>query len=488
VSRAATPRGAPAATVPTWEFGRLGLLVFPALLVLGAVSMALAPVVEPASWWVLVPQVVVVAALLLRLMVRSLRSNPAGILMEPGVVLLAAWLLYFGFGPLLYVFGPVEQLRILHLQHRVDAGQAMWITGVNSIGLALTGLAYVLYRAPLASDAALLASRWWARLSPTTVFALCTLLGLFAKYVLVLPYDLLLTDAVPANAARQLSRLLVVAILIGWAHRVSGPWWMAPAATLLMVLELVSGVLMFNKTESLLALLAAGIGHYLARRELRSLGRLSAAVLAVYIVIGPVVNYGRVELTVRGRGEPKPAGLVERVEIVASYFDRDTSLAREPEESARWWRRLNYVPVQQASFELARRGEGGDDFRLVPWLLVPRTFYPGKPVMTVAGVDLNEKLTGHRLSALAPGIFVDGYYQLGWLGFLVTSLTYGLALRVFRQIAVAVVQHRALVMYPLVFIGVYAGFRVDGWWLTDVAGPLLFATVALTGFRLMARE
>jgi len=114
---------------------------------------------------------------------------------------------------------------------------------------------------------------------------------------------------------------------------------------------------------------------------------------------------------------------------------------------------------------------------------VPRLLYPDKPAMSGAGVELTEKVTGSRHSSTGIGVFVDGYYMLGWLGVLLASVTYGFSLRAYSVIARTIVRNRCLIMYPLVFAGIYTGLRSDGWWSTDVAGSMVLTLVLLALFR-----
>jgi hypothetical protein len=468
-------------------FRRLGVAVFGAHLFLGVFALEFASLVDPSAWWWLAPFCIVSLTMLGYLVYRTLAAEPAGILYENGLFLSISCAVYYAFGPLLFVIGPAEAAAYSKSWYRISATDSMWLMGLNLIGTGLTGLAYCFARFPSLAKVADAAARRWARVSPRRVFVVFILIGVVAKYLFVVPFELGLTDSLPSGVVRQLARLLVIALLVGWTYKDVGPRWIGALAKLLLLTEVVTGFLMFNKTEVLICIIAAGLGNYFGQRRLRNLFFTALVGFVIYVLIGPMVTFGRNELMYRGRGHPAPASLSQRFDIAVTYLTGGESHLRQQEIAGSWWSRLNYLPPQQAAVELHDQGRGSDDLGRAMWIFVPRLLFPGKPEMSVAGVDLNEKVTGFRTSSEGIGVFVDGYYILGWFGVLLASITYGVSLRAYSTIARSVVERRAVVMYPLVLMGIYAGLRSDGWWLIDVAEPAVFVLVLLGLFRLFAR-
>ena len=108
--------------------------------------------------------------------------------------------------------------------------------------------------------------------------------------------------------------------------------------------------------------------------------------------------------------------------------------------------------------------------------------------MSVSGPDFNEKFSGTRGSSMSAGVFVDGYYNLGWPGLIVAALSYGWVLRVCAAISESIVRTQTLWMYPLTFIGVAAGLRPDSSWLGVVGGSLVIAVSALAIFAFLSNK
>jgi len=467
-------------------FRRLGVAVFGAHLFLGVFALEFASFVDPSAWWWLAPFCIVSLTMLGYLVYRALAAQPAGILYESGLFLSISCAVYYAFGPLLFVIGPAEAADEAKSWYRVNATESMWLIGLNFIGIGLTGLAYCFTRFPSLTKVADAAARRWARVSPVRVLVVFLLIGLVAKYLFVVPFELGLTENVPSALTRQLAQLLVLAVLIGWSYKDVGPGWIGALAKLLLLTEVTTGFLMFNKSAVLIVIMAAGLGNYFRQRRLRNLLFTALAGLLIYMLIGPMVTFGRNELAYRGRGQPAPATLSQRLDIAVTYFNGGESHHRQQEIIGSWWARLNYLPAQQAARELYDQGRGSDDLSHAMWIFAPRFIFPGKPTMSSAGEDLYEKVTGVRGSSEGVGVFVDGYYILGWFGVLLASVTYGASLRAYSAIARSVVARRAVVMYPLTFLGIVAGLRSDGWWLVDVAGPLVIMLVVVGLFRLFA--
>lgn len=468
-------------------FRRPGAIVFGAHLFLGVLALTMAPLVERNEWWWLAPFCLASLVMFAALVARSLQANPAGILYETGLFLAISCGVFYGFGPMLFVLGPTEAADYARSWYPVDASESVWLTGLNFVGAGLAGMAYVIARFPSLARIADGAARGWTRVSPRRVFMAFLLIGLAAKYLFVLPFELRLTDSVPSSVVRQLTLLLTIALIIAWIYKDAWPWWMRGLATVLLLEEVLIGLLMFNKTEVLMAVMAAALGHYFAHGRLKKLLLAGLAGLLIYALTGPIVTFARNELVARGGGVPAPADLSERIDITGAYFSGSESHLRQREISGSWWSRLNYLPAQRSAVQLYDQGNGSDALERLMWIFVPRLLFPDKPEMTVAGIDLTEKVAGHRFSSTGVGLFVDGYYMFGWLGLLLASATYGLTLRAYSTIARVIVRRRAVVMYPLVLMGISVGLRATGWWLTDVVGPLVFALVMLLLIRAFSK-
>jgi len=467
-------------------FDKVGSKVFLIYGIFGIVTMLFAPSIDTENWWAIFPFCLFSFGLLGYVLFATIARDPSSLVSEVGIYLIVSYLVYFIFGPLLYVWGPSEGAEFSKAWYQINSSESVWLVGFNALGVSLSGLAYVLITFPSIAAISHGASKSWSKFSAINVFWGLVFIGFIAKYLFVVPYELGLTKSIPDSAMRQLGRLLIIAIILGNAFKANKKS-IQFASNILTALEIFSGLLMFNKTEAILAIMAALLGQYINSKNINKLVIKATLLLALFVFIGPIVTFGRNELVARGRGVAVAADLAERLEITQQFFETNSDYRNEGQVAGSWWSRLNYLPPQQAALDLYKSGNGGQDIYLIPFIFVPRFIYPEKPEMTVAGVDLTEKVMGHRLSSTGIGIFVDGFYNLGWIGFILASISYGLALKIYAEITKPILKNNAFAMYPLVFMGIFVGSRIDGWWLTDVAGPLVFAVILLWIYRLTSK-
>src|SRR5690606_22268179 len=141
-----------------------------------------------------------------------------------------------------------------------------------------------------------------------------------------------------------------------------------------LVLEAINGLLAFRKSLVLFPLVWGCFGAYLGGKSWRFLAATAAACLAMFAILYPLTNLGRLSVWA-GQG-------LSPIQFYASLLDRGVE---RTEASRPWsmWSRFNYAPVQRAVMREYGEGRPGRTFACVPWLLVPRTLVPSKPVLDV---------------------------------------------------------------------------------------------------------
>jgi hypothetical protein len=268
--------------------------------------------------------------------------------------------------------------------------------------------------------------------------------------------------------------LLIVVIMLTAAYRGRGSTFMLGFAILVTLTQAFGGLLMLSKSNILLPMVGLLVGlvwrHGIRRVILPGL----VGLLAVFLVTGPLVNSGRTMF-----------GLVGRVDWSARINVITTALIN-PNDSMRVvgdynaWNRFTYTTDQPAAVDLYDSGRGGEDYRLLWWVFIPRFAISEKPIMTT-GNKLNEKIKGSDTSSCSPGIFVDGYYNFGWLGLIVVGLSVGWMLAWTSTLAAEVFRVRALMWIPLAMLGSFMAFRMDGNFIPDYWGPFITLNYLVIG-------
>lgn len=406
---------------------------------------------------------------------------------DPSFYMCLSGATYFGFGPLMYLFAAPDSIDNAQAYYPVTALDALFVTGMNAAGLGLAGLCFLIGSFKLSAGTAATAAQRTGSFPFSLVFYGSLTLGAAAKYLFILPYDFGFTEAVPSALAFTSAQFLLVTILAGFNTTRSANKSIFLLSYGLLITEVVIGLLMFNKTQMLLPIIAAGLGRYLQTFEIRALLTYAGFAVAVYVLATPVVTYARNVQEFLGGYEGQSFTLTSRAEIISAYVSGSQMELASAAPQA-WWERLNNVPAQVAAVDFYNQGDGGTDYERLPWLIVPRALYADKPIMSDAGYALNEKVNGNHQSTVAVGIFVDGFYNWGYIGLAVYSATYGLMLRFFCEISRVVVRSRSVIMYPLIFMGVYAGMRPDGWWIIDVVNTWLIGAVLLVAYSFFPRR
>lgn len=417
--------------------------------------------------------------LLLLAAVLMYRVSPLGPLYDGRLYMVISGAVYYAFGPLIYVFGSTAAVNFASSIMPVDAKQAFEITGMNFAGLGIAGLCYSWIRLPRIDHFTRRLAQRFKKLNPSRVLAFFLIAGLPAQFFWVLPYHYGLTRTPSPGLVNMLANLVDLALLLGWYLVRRGHGRLFVPILVLTGMELLIALADFNKTELLLVIIMIILGNYLARPSKRFLLLGAASVMTAYLVAIPAVNFGRDYLTRLGGNAYTPASFELRKDILTYYLIHGSQELGGKNDL--WWNRFNYLPSESGAIMFYKHGSGGHDYQLIPWIFVPRLLYPGKPNLTQSGIDITYKLNGSRTSSTGIGIFVDGYYNLGWYGMLAASLIYGFCLRLFSTIGRVVIEEGALLMLPLAFAGIFLGIRTDGFVLSDILGPtvLFMAAVGL---------
>ncbi len=435
-------------------------------LLYGLIAWLLARDARPGDWWLHGAWCVGGVGLVAPVVLKAIQKGFGIVLRDHLFMFTGSFTLYFLIGASFMTFGPSDEIASSLRDYYVDAPMGLKTDALNAIGF---GIALI--------TAAVSPRRWsyrWAEriarsashISPVVAILWLMIFGLVAL-LYTLTYDFGFRDGVIPGVVRAASNFSFVAIYIGASYRGSWAATIRVAAVGLAVVLAVVGVLLFNKSQILLSfgVLVAGLTTVYRRTWVLTIGILLLG--AVYFSVSGLAAYGRNTLR-----RDLSAPIAVRWEIVQQWLAMDER--GDPLPDSNTWQRLSYVTSQGAAIDFYDAGRGGDEFRLIPWLLVPRVIAPQKPVITEYGSDFYYKISGQRGSSTGQGIFVSGYYNAGWGGLIVAAAVCGWILAQTSSAALAVLERRALVLLPLALFGVYIAFRIDGHFLADYLGAFVF--------------
>lgn len=444
------------------------------LILLGLFAQRLTESIGEDEWETAGALIIASGVVLLPTIRRVLRQGARAVLADHLLVLAGVFILYNVFGALLIPFGPRDQAEYALSFYWVDAQMALRVTAINCVGFGLALVSASLVKRNWVSRIAQTAIGFGASISQQRVIvAFLVIGGVSAAYVLA--FELSSEPGFVPGIVRMTASLLLVAIMMAAAYRGRYSRWLLLAAVALTLFQAVGGFVLLNKFAALLpitALFAGLIWRQGVSRRLLIVGVVTLS--AVFLLIGNPVNTAR---SISTRGDRVNWG--ERTEILTEGV-LDPRRAGE-EENYPAWARLCYLPAQAAAIDFHDGGRGGDDYTLLGWAFLPRFLFTNKPNMTSSGTEFNDKVTGRDTSSTGQGVFIDGYYNLGWWGVILVGITVGIMMAWTSAVAAEVYRARASLWMPMALLGSLMAFRIDGSFLGDYWGPFVLCVYVVLG-------
>jgi hypothetical protein len=380
--------------------------------------------------------------------------------------------LYFGLGPTMYLLGSGDLIWRVNQSYAISPEELIRTNMLNALCISIVLGTWYAALQVFSSVWKVIPDRL---IDPRTAMVQLKLgaiislsIGLPIRYLFILPAQLHLTDTTVHGLANQLGNLTQLSIvqLCILAFRCGGIWRLMFYGVALA--QLVTSALTFAKIEVLTTLIMLTLGYYAVYPRPRTLIVGFSAILAAYLLLVPLVQYGRAHTDEFTGG----ATMLNRFEIVKRYADEGPD--DEGQRVQGWWERLSYAKYQafaMAEYDASRPGETVELALYVP---IPRAIWPDKPRITV-GRDFHYLLTGFRHSQSAPGIFAEAYWNGGWLLVIIVCTYVGVVFACFTIYSLRRMALQQFFFLPVVFFGIQTGFRPDGWFASAYVGDVLNA-------------
>jgi hypothetical protein len=442
-----------------------------AMIALGVVALGLQGFVSPDGWGLATVFLIASGAILLAAVRAPLRGSAQSVLADHLLLLTISYIAYYVIGALLIPLGPTDEAEFALSYYSVDAPVAMLVLAMNSIGFGIALVCGSLVRR-------FVIARWNPRavhvgrsMPVAWVVGVFVLIGGSSMFFVV-STDIDANAVVLPGIIRTMSQFLLVAIMVCAAQQGRNAGIYLTLAIAITVGHAIGGLIMLAKANVLLPLVALSAGLMWRIGIRRVLLPSLIVILSVYVLIGHPVASTRNLYGPHDAFEWK-----ERVELLSEALRPEHRA--QAEEKYYGWARFSYTPAQAAAIVLYDSGRGDRDFELLGWSFLPRFLFPEKPQMSASGREFHIKVTGVDNSQTGHGIFINGYYNLGWWGLIIVSIFAGCALAFTSQFAAAVYRSRVILWLPLALLGSLMAFRIDGHFLNDYWGPTLLFALAV---------
>lgn len=386
-----------------------------------------------------------------------LRREPAAI-WTPYAWFLAAIVLFYSAGPLIYPLAGPRTLAYAQSFLRVDDRQILLANLLNAVGVLAVFSGFSVARHwPVRSGRRRQTTSSKSEIPVHFVATAFLVTGGVLEYLVILPWQFGAYKIPLPGVVSNLSNMYVLGLMVLAYMVAKGKKnWKLPLV-ILWTIQVVVSLLVFSKQQLLLTMALPAVGAYLAHRKVTRLFGWGAGLLLVYLFVGPLVLYGRGQIAMH-TGNIDQATLGQRSQIVADWFKEGMpSPGSQVSSTGTGWARLNYAPEQSLAMTMHDHGEKGHTLQALIYVLIPRVIWHNKPVTTSIGVEFYQMVTGRRGSHLGLGVFGEGYWDYGWLGVILLAFFTGVIFYITSNFSIQWIKSEAFEYLPSIALGINMG-------------------------------
>jgi len=392
------------------------------------------------------------------------------------IIFLASFTLYFIIGATALTLGSNEDIDSLMLRFNVNPATVLRIDSMNFIGFSISLFVFSITKPITLPRIIRILTKKTNNDKNLKIILFLTIVGLITKLLVIANDFAIFKNAIIISGlVRQLSQFLLAVILLSALYKGKNQKMIFLLSVLLTLFVSIFGILGFNKTEFIFPIIAFGVGNAIKKKSILILVLIIIIGSGLLQVIGGIVNYARINQVER-------MTLKERYEVLVLGIDAFKILIEKQENNDTKYSsyaRISYINAQSAAVHFYDINDGSKDYLNLLYTFIPRFLYNNKPILTNSGVDLNYKIYGNDASAEGTGIFIDGYYNLGWFGLILGSMICGWVLSQISAIARIITTNKAFIYYPINFFGIFIAFRIDGTIISDYFGQFIIIFYAI---------
>jgi hypothetical protein len=242
-------------------------------------------------------------------------------------------------------------------------------------------------------------------------------------------------------------------------------------ACVILFLEMLIGLLGATKQGVMMPLLVFLLALMRRRFTIAGLFGSAAAAALCFMVVIPLVNNTRAEISFRYGDGANAVDLDERLGIISKAMSTESAANYEALDPISFaLTRLSYT--NQGTFALQQfdSGNPGSTLENAYAVFIPRFLWPDKPIITATGTELNILATGNDGSSSSATIPGEAYWNFGWIGVVFIMGAKGVLLAVLSGFALNAMSRGQWIFFPAIIYGMVIGHRVDGHIVADLLG------------------
>ncbi len=305
-------------------------------------------------------------------------------------------------------------------------------------------------------------------------------LGAVVRYGLILPRIYGISTLDLPGFINTMGKAYVAGLFLLMFHGLRTKSFTLILAIGLFLIDFAAGLIAFDKSEMLTSLIFFYLAVIFQEARLSRILVGTVAAFAVLLITQPLVHYGRAEVSALNGGVGKTATVEQRIDILQDYLNRETDGNSRNIEEKDPLLRLSFVNVASFVIDQYDKGQPADRYKHVFSVMVPRFFWPDKPITGAMGSETYELIRGRRGASIGTTHFAEAYWAYGWAGIPLIFLPGGVILSLISRYTIVSVRSDRWLRLPAMLIGVTIGHRVSGSFVTDViGGGVIFLGIAL---------
>lgn len=377
--------------------------------------------------------------------------------------------LFYGIGPLVYIFGNEATIEATNLVWSVDQKMIWKVHRVVLVALSSVLFFFSLFSRflPNLSISKQSIDEQASLTKAKTIVLLFLVVGGGIRYLVELPFQFgLISYTIPGVILRLSSFLHVALFLLGYISvkekKILSWRW---SFYIFVSIEVLASLLSLSKQAIAIAVIFPVLGRFFAHRKIRSILILVASLAIMYPTLKSIVARGR---TVLQKNTGRSAGtLQERIDGMSVVLQTEDESNKSIQHG---WRRLNYVDVMSFSMDQYDNGEPGQTYNAALYVLIPRLIWPDKPIISSAGGDFTELYTGHRGSSTGLTVYGEAYWNGGYIFVLFTSFYLAILFSVITHFSMRFIFFQDWMYLPALFITAQIGMSLSGWFSISYVG------------------
>jgi hypothetical protein len=296
----------------------------------------------------------------------------------------------------------------------------------------------------------------------------------------------------------------IVVQQMGWVDRV--------LFYLIFLLQITNGALLCNKYEILMPIIAFMVGMFATSKSYKFIMAMLIIPVTIFWFANPVISQARLHHNYNATENSINERAVILWDILSSNYFRSTEssnhlahaqVSKSNESSDKkidFSYKITLLEKMRAigvRFDVAsiegflireyNEGRPGNSLQDFWAVLIPRIFWPEKPVITRFGNELNSKYYNQTFSAIAPTYSGEAYWNYGWSGVFLVSIYLGIVFGIFSKVGLIAARGTDVaylfVAYPLLISATF----VESWIVATYIGGLAIIVLYYVAIKMILK-